>query len=413
MASPTCPPSPTGTLSPIQVHSPALPDPTLPIPNIGCSLFYDSNAKTTVSVPSFFKQLEAFKATEDWPIHWTMINKRMYELEEMEISEKNSIRKDLLYYYKKWHHARSEPPKLYPSRKDWLKQKPGIQESFKALLTFDMVSGYDLDKSLLTKYFPNEKRLKEFLTLIDDSYPIKPEVPCFPKPYWSTPITFRRTGLSLDDAGATALLIGLQAEAWIFELMCYNNYHLSPETFRYQRDKILFMKKPFWEETANLPTIEEQPESPATPQIPADPTAQPYDPNIFTPVTPFMDYQLLRRTTASKLTAPSFQQTNYPGVDHLFKGKMRDSIFRGATMPSYSPWDMTLQGPQADPDTTYGSATIMRDLPLHPSRQTPIVKPPIISTASIQPTPRDFYVSKSNSLDPCSLFRKFSRRIIF
>jgi len=143
----------------------------------------------------------------------------MYELEEMEITEKNSIRKDLLYYYKKWHRARSEPPKLYPSKKDWLKQKPGIQESFKALLTFDMVSGYDLDKSLLTKYFPNEKRLKEFLMLIDNSFPIKPKVPFFPKPYWSAPIAFRRTGLSLEDAGATALLMGLQAEAWIFEWM--------------------------------------------------------------------------------------------------------------------------------------------------------------------------------------------------
>jgi len=124
------------------------------------------------------------------------------------------------------------------------------------------------------------------------------------------------------------------------------------------------MKKPFWEETTNLPTIEEQPESLATPQISTDPATQPYDPNIFTPVTPFMDYQLFRRTTASKLTAPSFQQPKYLGVEHLYKGKMRDSIFRGATIPSYSPWDMTLRGPQADPDTTYGSATILRDLPL-------------------------------------------------
>jgi len=341
MAGPSCPPSPTGTSSPIQVHSPALPDPSLPIPDTGCSLFYDSHAKATVSVPSFFEQLEAFKATEDWPIHWEMINKRMCKLEEMEISEKNAIRKDLIYYYKKWHRARSEPHKLYPSKKDWLKQKPGIKESFKALLTFDMVSGYGLDKSLLTKYFPNEKRLKEFLAFIDDSFPIKPEVPFFPKPYWSTPIAFRRTGLNLDNAGASALLMILQAEAWIFELMCYNNYHLSPKTFHYQRDKILFMKKPFWEDNTNLPTIEEQPESPATPQIPADSSARTYDPNIFTPVTPFTDYQLLRRTTASKLTAPTFQQPNYPGVDHLFKGKMRDSIFGGATMPSYSPWDIT------------------------------------------------------------------------
>jgi len=75
MAGPSRPPSPTGTSSPIQVHSPILPDPTLPIPDLGCGLFYDSHAKTTVSVPSFFEQLEAFKATEDWPIHWKMINK--------------------------------------------------------------------------------------------------------------------------------------------------------------------------------------------------------------------------------------------------------------------------------------------------------------------------------------------------
>ena len=76
---------------------------------------------------------------------------------------------------------------------------------------------------------------------------------------------------------------------------------------------------------------------------------------------------------------------------------MRDSIFGGATIPSYSPWDMTLQGPPADPDTTYRSITIMRDLPPHPSKQTPIVKPPIISAASIQPTPRDFYMFPSRS----------------
>jgi len=75
MASPSCPPSPSRTSSPIQVHSPTLPDPTLPILDAGCSLFYDSHTKTTVSVPSYFEQLEAYKATEDWPIHWVMINK--------------------------------------------------------------------------------------------------------------------------------------------------------------------------------------------------------------------------------------------------------------------------------------------------------------------------------------------------
>jgi len=81
-------------------------------------------------------------------------------------------------------------------------------------------------------------------------------------------------------------------------------------------------------------------------------------------------------------------------------------------MPSYSPWDMTLRGPQAnlditygsaatirgpqaDLDITYGSAIIMKDLPPHPSRQTPIINPPIILAASIQPTPRDFYVFPS------------------
>jgi len=103
--------------------------------------------------------------------------------------------------------------------------------------------------------------------------------------------------------------------------------------------------------------------------------------------------------------APSFQQPRYPGVGHLYKGKMRDSIFGGATMPSYSPWDVTLQGLQADPDITYGSATIIRDLPPHPSRQTPIVNPPMVSAASIQPTPRDFYVfpSRSHSIRAPSL----------
>jgi len=35
----------------------------------------------------------------------------------------------------------------------------------------------------------------------------------------------------MDDSGVAALLMGLQVEAWIFELMCYNNYHLSPEVF--------------------------------------------------------------------------------------------------------------------------------------------------------------------------------------
>jgi len=87
MAVPSHPPSPTGTSSPIQVHSPALPDPTLPNPDAGCSLFYDSHTKTTVSVPSFFEQLEAYKATDNWPIHWVMINKQMHKLEEMEVSD--------------------------------------------------------------------------------------------------------------------------------------------------------------------------------------------------------------------------------------------------------------------------------------------------------------------------------------
>jgi len=58
-ADPDCLPSPMGTSSPIQVHSPALPD-----PDEGCSLFFDTHTKTTVSVPSFFEQQEAYHATE-------------------------------------------------------------------------------------------------------------------------------------------------------------------------------------------------------------------------------------------------------------------------------------------------------------------------------------------------------------
>jgi len=90
------------------------------------------------------------------------------------------MRKDLVYYYKRWLCSRSEPPKLYPSRKDWLKEKLGIQESFKALLTFEMVSGYGLDKKLLTKYYPNEGRLKEFLETIESNFPINQKCLIFP-----------------------------------------------------------------------------------------------------------------------------------------------------------------------------------------------------------------------------------------
>jgi len=56
-------------------------------------------------------------------------------------------------------------------------------------------------------------------------------MPYFPKPYWSTPFSAKKSGLTLDDSGAAAMLMNLQAEAWIFELMCYNNYHLSPDIF--------------------------------------------------------------------------------------------------------------------------------------------------------------------------------------
>jgi len=148
----------------------------------------------------------------------------------------------------------------------------------------------------------------------------------------------------------------------------------------------------------NLPIIEEQPESPATPQPPTNPTTQPYNPNIFTPVTPFSDYQLLRRTTASRLTAPSLQLPTYPGVDHLYKGKMRDSLFGGSIVTPLhppSPWDIMLRGPLIDPDTTYRSTMIQKDLPPHLSEQTPLEKPPEIQAATTQPTPRDFYLSPS------------------
>ena len=155
----------------------------------------------------------------------------MYKVAELEPANRKLMRNDLLFYHKKWHCRRSEPPKLYPSRKDWLKEKPGIQESFKALLTFNMVSGYSLDKKLLTKYYPNERRLKEFLETIDNNFPTKPEMPYFPKPYWSTPYSATKSGLTLDDSGAAAMLMNLQAEAWIFKQMCYNNYHLSPNIF--------------------------------------------------------------------------------------------------------------------------------------------------------------------------------------
>jgi len=78
-ADPDHPPSPTGTSSPIQIHSPALPD-----PDEGCSLFYDSHAKRTVSVPSFFEQPQAYHTTEEWPIRWLTLNKQMYECKELE-----------------------------------------------------------------------------------------------------------------------------------------------------------------------------------------------------------------------------------------------------------------------------------------------------------------------------------------
>jgi len=239
-ANPDCLPSPTGTSSSIQVHSPALPE-----PDEGCSLFYDPHTKSTASVPSFFEQQEAYCTTEEWPIHWLTLNKQMYKVEDLEPANRELMRKDLVFYYKKWHHSRSEPPKLYPSRKDWLKEKPSIQESFRALLTFDMVLGYGLDKKLLTKYYPNEGRLKELLETIENNFPTKPEVPYFPKPYWSTPFSTKKSGLSLDDSRAAAMHMNLQAEAWIFKLMCYNNYHLSPDIFRYQREKILLIKNPF------------------------------------------------------------------------------------------------------------------------------------------------------------------------
>ena len=158
------------------------------------------------------------------------------------------------------------------------------------------------------------------------------------------------------------------------------------------------MKKPFWEDDdINLPIIEEQLESPATPQ-PQTNTVSPYNPNIFTPVTPFTDYQLLRRTTTSKFTAPSLQLPAYPGVDHLYKGKMRDSLFGGSIVTplhSPSPWDITLRGPHIDPDTTYRSTMIQKDLPPHLSKHTPLEKPPGIQAATTQPTPRDFYLFPS------------------
>ena len=157
------------------------------------------------------------------------------------------------------------------------------------------------------------------------------------------------------------------------------------------------MKKPFWEDT-DLPIIEEQPESPATPQPPTNITTQLYNPNIFTLVTPFTDYQLLRRTTASRLTAPSLQLPAYPGVDHLYKGKMRDSLFGGSIATQLhqpSPWDIMLCRPHIDPDTTYRSAIIQKDLPPHLSEQTPTVKPPETKEATTQPTPRDFYLFPS------------------
>jgi len=117
-------------------------------------------------------------------------------------------------------------------------------------------------------------------------------------------------------------------------------------------------------------------------------------------VTPFTDYQLLRRTTALKLTAPSLQQTFHPGVEHLYKGKMRDSLFGGAFLPSLplpSPWDITLHSPQIDPDTTYRSTIIQKDLPPHFSEEASRVEPPGIQAATTQPTPRDFYVFPSQS----------------
>ena len=115
------------------------------------------------------------------------------------------------------------------------------------------------------------------------------------------------------------MLIELQAEAWIFEFMCYNNYHLSPDIFRLHRDQLARMTGPFWKEenislnsgaqglsdSINPPGRNQLPGIPEastiTPSRPSQEDRQPWDPNKFTPITPLTNYQLLWRTTATGL----------------------------------------------------------------------------------------------------------------
>ena len=321
----------------------------------------------------------------------------------------------------------------------------------------DKVSGHDLKGNMKICCFPNQGRLEEFIGLVKSNYPIKPDPPYFPKPYWPTPIIQRKDGFDQDDTALASMLINLQAEAWIFEFMCYNNYHLSLDIFCLHRDHLAKLTGPFWKKEGNTSLVPESqglsgsinppgrsqlsgiPKAMTiTPQKPPQEDYWLWDPNKFTPTTPLTDYQLLWRITATGLTAgPTFTFPSQ-GINHLYKGKMRETIFGISPFSqSFTPQPLTSRTiPEVDDsflpeevvnlDTTYIGQAILKDLPPHLPRTTPI--PPKITTITIppqgtitvaaEPTYKDFYLFPSRApsnhsgsgTPPLSITSPLSRR---